>query len=68
MPPSGLFTQAIWQGQITYSDGQYAGYEKVAALSHKLSSEGDHVLLLDAATVLETVLSLKWTMANPFFL
>ena len=35
------------QGQITYSDGQYAGYEKVAALSHKLSSEGDHVLLLE---------------------
>ena len=24
------------QGQINYSDGQYAGYEKVAALSHKL--------------------------------
>lgn len=40
------------QGQITYSDGQYAGYEKVAALSHKLSSEGDHVLLLDAGNCL----------------
>lgn len=40
------------QGQITYSDGQYAGYEKVAALSHKLFSEGDHVLLLDAGNCL----------------
>ena len=40
------------QGQINYSDGQYAGYEKVAALSHKLSSEGDHVLLLDAGNCL----------------
>ena len=40
------------QGQITYSDGQYVGYEKVAALSHKLSSEGDHVLLLDAGNCL----------------
>lgn len=40
------------QGQITYLDGQYAGYEKVAALSHKLASEGDHVLLLDAGNCL----------------
>ena len=46
-----IYTSDV-QGQITYSDGQYAGYEKVAALSHKLASEGDHVLLLDAGNCL----------------
>ena len=54
------------QGQITYSDGQYAGYEKVAALS--CPPKVIMSCFLMQATVLETVLSLKWTMASPFFL
>ena len=55
------------QGQITYSDGQYAGYEKVAALSHKLSSEGDHVLLLDAGNCLGDSVIAEMDNGHSFF-
>lgn len=40
------------QGQTAYSPGQYAGYEKIAALAKKASGDGSHVLLLDAGNCL----------------
>ena len=40
------------QGQTAYTAGKYAGYEKIAALAEKTSSDGSQVLLLDAGNCL----------------
>lgn len=40
------------QGQIGNVDGEYVGYEKIAALKKQFSDDGDHVLLLDAGNCL----------------
>lgn len=40
------------QGQIAYSQGNYAGYEKVAALAKQSSADGSNVLLLDTGNSL----------------
>lgn len=40
------------QGQVEYSDGQYAGYAKIAALRQQFLDDGAHVLMLDAGNCL----------------
>lgn len=56
------------QGQITYSDGQTPVTKKLLPSAISCPPKVIMSCFLMQATVLETVLSLKWTMASPFFL
>lgn len=40
------------QGQIAYDAGNYAGYEKIAAIAKEAARDGSHVLLLDTGNCL----------------